>query len=609
MIKLKKLKFSNMFSYGDNNVIDFTKLPIAQLTGPNGFGKTSLVLILQELLYSKNIKGLKKDEIQNTFSTSNSWSGELEFEVDSNNYKVSVIRKGDTSKVKLEENGKDISEHRIPDTYKKIESILGLPFKVFSQLTYQSSKDLLEFLYATDTTRKKFLIELFNLEQYLAIGDNIKTILVSLEKELATLEGEKRSIETTLSTTVIPERGIEKVVPKVDDTLEGKIRELKLELNNYIEQSKKIDANNIRKNELAAITFDISLEKPIDPINDRTRATELNKLITEAQTNLNNKQTSIKKLNTNDKCYACGQHIDNTKSIEIKTTLEDEITTLDMNILNYNQELSDLKQVFAEYQTKLMAWTKNQSNIERFQTLSTLIDKTLPNALPDYSSLRNNLNVLTATLTKEEANQKEVIAYNEGIKNRNIKIQTLEEQNRNFKVRQELLSNDIVSLQRRISNLTILKKAFSPSGVVAYKLENVVKELENSINRYLSILSDGQFQFEFQLTGEKLNIIIINNGIEKSVESLSGGEFGRVQTSVLLAVRNTLADIGNKRINLLLLDEITGVLDAAGKEKLFEVLSEENEANIMLIAHDYSHPLIPKIEIDKIDNVSSIHAD
>ncbi len=384
---------------------------------------------------------------------------------------------------------------------------------------------------------------------------------------------------------------------------------MKLELNNYIEQSKKIDANNIRKNELAAITFDISLEKPIDPINDRTRATELNKLITEAQTNLNNKQTSIKKLNTNDKCYACGQHIDNTKSIEIKTTLEDEITTLDMNILNYNQELSDLKQVFAEYQTKLMAWTKNQSNIERFQTLSTLIDKTLPNALPDYSSLRNNLNVLTATLTKEEANQKEVIAYNEGIKNRNIKIQTLEEQNRNFKVRQELLSNDIVSLQRRIYNLTILKKAFSPSGVVAYKLENVVKELENSINRYLSILSDGQFQFEFQLTGEKLNIIIINNGIEKSVESLSGGEFGRVQTSVLLAVRNTLADIGNKRINLLLLDEITGVLDAAGKEKLFEVLSEENEANIMLIAHDYSHPLIPKIEIDKIDNVSSIHAD
>jgi DNA repair exonuclease SbcCD ATPase subunit len=81
-----------------------------------------------------------------------------------------------------------------------------------------------------------------------------------------------------------------------------------------------------------------------------------------------------------------------------------------------------------------------------------------------------------------------------------------------------------------------------------------------------------------------------------------------VQTAVLLAVRSTLSKIGGKSINLLFLDEITGVLDDAGKEKLFEVLQEEVGLNVFLISHDYSHPLIPKIEIEKINNISTIYA-
>ena len=68
----------------------------------------------------------------------------------------------------------DISDHKVLDTYKKISDIIGLDFEVFSQLTYQSSTDLLEFLKATDANRKKFLINLFNLEKYIAIGEKIK---------------------------------------------------------------------------------------------------------------------------------------------------------------------------------------------------------------------------------------------------------------------------------------------------------------------------------------------------------------------------------------------------------------------------------------------------
>ena len=57
-------------------------------------------------------------------------------------------------------------------------------------------------------------------------------------------------------------------------------------------------------------------------------------------------------------------------------------------------------------------------------------------------------------------------------------------------------------------------------------------------------------------------------------------------------------------MNLLFLDEITGVLDDAGKEKLIDILQEEDNMNVFLISHDFTHPLIEKVSIIKENNIS-----
>ena len=153
-----------------------------------------------------------------------------------------------------------------------------------------------------------------------------------------------------------------------------------------------------------------------------------------------------------------------------------------------------------------------------------------------------------------------------------------------------------------------MKKAFSTSGIVAFKLENLTKELQNAINHYLSLLSDGQFQIRFTLDKEKLNIVVINNGEATPIETVSGGEFSRIQTAILLAIRNLLSKLGGSSINLLFLDEITGVLDDEGKEKLIEVLRSEENLNVFLISHDFTHPLVDKIQIIKEKNISTVRA-
>ena len=164
MITLKTLQWDNCFSYGKGNKLDLDDATVTQLVGTNGQGKSSIPLILEEVLFNKNSKGIKKAEIQNRF-INKGYHINLTFDVDENNYEIDVLRKGNI-KCKLYENGEDISSHTATNTYKTVQNLLGLDFKTFTQLVYQNTNMSLQFLTATDTNRKKFLIELLKMEEY-----------------------------------------------------------------------------------------------------------------------------------------------------------------------------------------------------------------------------------------------------------------------------------------------------------------------------------------------------------------------------------------------------------------------------------------------------------
>ena len=100
---------------------------------------------------------------------------------------------------------------------------MGTDFEVFSQLTYQSSTDLLDFLKATDTNRKKFLINLFNLEKYITIGDKIKIKTSATEKDNIKLQGELKSIEDFINSASIPDKKSAVTIPEVEANLQQEI--------------------------------------------------------------------------------------------------------------------------------------------------------------------------------------------------------------------------------------------------------------------------------------------------------------------------------------------------------------------------------------------------
>ena len=200
----------------------------------------------------------------------------------------------------------------------------------------------------------------------------------------------------------------------------------------------------------------------------------------------------------------------------------------------------------------------------------------------------------------------EVVEENERRERHNTRIGIIQEQTAQFQEQLVSLENGLQSAEDKLTILEILKKAFSTNGLLAYKIESLVKELEILTNEYLAEFSDGRFSINFVVENDKLNVEVSDNGNIIDILALSSGELARVNIATLVAIRKLMTSISRSQINVLFLDEVNQALDEQGKEKVVEVLLKEENLNTYLVSHGWTHPLLEKIEIIKEDNISRL---
>ena len=255
MIILQKLKWDNCFSYGEGNEIDLDKSTLTQLVGTNGVGKSSIPLILEEVLFNKNSKNVKKADIANRY-VGNGYNISLSFTVDSDEYCISVIRRA-TLKCKLTKNGEDISSHTASNTYKTLLEILGIDFKTFTQLVYQNTNASLQFLTATDTNRKKFLIDLLKLEEYVDYFEVFKEATRVNSHEVTSVNASLGTIEKWLTDNKLEDTSLlsKMDLPKMSEKDGESLQKLLVEFENISEKNRKINDNNFLRNQMQSIDF------------------------------------------------------------------------------------------------------------------------------------------------------------------------------------------------------------------------------------------------------------------------------------------------------------------------------------------------------------------
>ena len=592
MITLKRLAWDNCFSYGEGNVLDLADSTVTQLVGTNGAGKSSIPLILEEVLFNKNSKGIKKADIANRIHNKG-YNITLDFDVNEDEYKIDVIRKA-SIKCKLYKNGEDISSHTATNTYKSVEEILGLDFKTFTQIVYQNTNTSLQFLTATDTNRKKFLIDLLQLEKYVKYFEIFKENSRILSGEVSHIQGKVDTIEKWLNDnnleapSILPKLDL----PKISEKDEEQLSSLQLDFKNISEINKKINQNNYYKEELGKIN-----------LNEFSNVSGIVESYDKDLEELGKWQaiydTPILEGTDEEVCPTCGQEVDQDLLQEIWEKEEEKHQQAFNNITIIKNTINHKKQVNE-------AIARKETAERQFKELFSSIDESLPREVHDAYKLEGKIQMLKLNMKKERDKLHEVIEENERRERHNTRLEIIQEQIKDFEEELSEKLEELEEVKDRLASVDILKKAFSTNGLLAYKIENLVKDLEELTNEYLAELSDGRFNLQFVVTNDKLNVEIDDNGKAVEILALSAGELARVNTSTLLAIRKLMSSISKSRINVLFLDEVTNVLDEAGKEKMVEILLGEENLNTYIVSHGWTHPLLAKIEVIKENEISRL---
>ena len=456
----------------------------------------------------------------------------------------------------------------------------------------------MQFLTATDANRKKFLIDLLHLEKYVELFDIFKSASREVSNTSATIAGKLATVEKWLETnklsdiTILPMLDLE--IDTSDD--EKALSSLMAEIENISEKNKKITTNNQYKALLDQI--DIA-EIQSSNIRDYESYDELQAELGSVQAVATGAQRTLKKLEElKEICPTCKQPID----------VSAEKAMIDVERRKHEEALERV----SEIKPRIIQIKENNAEFERnvkaqkdWEDLLRSFDQSLPRNILDKYELEDELQNLQSKLQEAKRQLAENAAENERRTKINTRIQVIQEQTAEFVEQQEEYDGKLAGNQKLESELDILKKSFSTNGLLAYKIENLVGELEEMANEYLAELSDGRFTLEFVVSNDKLNVQITDNGNVVDILALSSGELARVNTATLIAIRKLMSSISKSKINILFLDEVTNVLDDQGREKLVEVLLRE-DMNTYIVSHGWSHPLLEKIEVVKDGNISTL---
>ena len=597
MITLKTLQWDNCFSYGSGNVLNLEENTVTQIIGTNGMGKSSIPLIIEEALFNKNSKGIKKADIPNRY-VNNGYKIHLEFTKDDDEYSVTIDRKTNI-KVSFLKNGEDISSHTATNTFKTIQEVIGIDFKTFSQLVYQNTNASLQFLTATDTNRKKFLIDLLHLEEYVELFELFKNASRDLSVDMSAIKSKIATVEKWLSDNKLRDTTILPMLEFQNDTeeLENDFRSLTKEIENISEKNKKISQNNqcitlLKKINIQKIqNIDVESKESYD--NLQAELGTLNGVVA------GSRKIMRKLEDLEGKCPTCEQPVQEAFKQSLITEESTKISFAQEKMSEITTRIEEIKRNNERFEYK--------SKMQReWEDLYRSIDRNLPMALLDKGELEERLAGVRADLVSIKESVAETAKENERRTRQNTRIQVIQEQTEEFLSELENAQKELSEIDSVFSNLEVLKKAFSTNGLIAYKIENLVKELEELVNTYLAELSDGRFTLEFVVSNDKLNVQITDNGNIVDILALSSGELARVNTATLIAIRKLMSSISKSRINILFLDEVINVLDETGREKLVEVLLGEENLNTYVVSHGWTHPLLEKIEVVKRENVSAL---
>jgi DNA repair exonuclease SbcCD ATPase subunit/DNA repair exonuclease SbcCD nuclease subunit len=567
----KTFEFSNMFSYGEDNLIRFEKAQgIMGIFAPNASGKSSMWDALSFCIYdktsrtniSKNILNNRKDMFYCKFT----------FEIDGVDYfierKAKYVRKKTSVKVDVNfwrENGdviESLNGEQRKDTNKNIEKFLG-KFEdfVLTALSLQGNNAL--FIDKSQSERKEILSQFIGVDIFDKLyqkaadenrdnatlirkfkSDDFTTKLASIDTELKTDKNEYKLLEMSQKALKEEDDILNRQIIKLNEKIVKlnsdsgvSIEELEKRLKNL---EMKVEGLETTKGSLQdRITFreeqQIVLEEILDKFDEEDLEEGINTL-TSLKTNIGTIEGEIEKVNIkleslyerkdhldshkyNEECDVC---MENSKSIlETKDAVGSQIKDFNDNLQEFEKEKLDLTIKIDSLSNYEEEWDKYKDAKDKEDKLdreiSQLINK-LSTTETEEIRLDTQVTQQTQLIDEYYKNEKQII------KNKEIREQITGVRQKQTGIKDELkrINSDVLKLNGRVSALQNQKETIEDRIDEVKNLEQQSKLFDF----YLNALGKDGVSYELiekslpMIEGEVNNILaqIVEFGMQLEID-------------------------------------------------------------------------------------------
>jgi DNA repair exonuclease SbcCD ATPase subunit len=654
---IKKIEFNNFLSYGENQILDFTKcngITFVESDPPNFGGKTVLTVdLLMFLFFNTTTKSSKAEEIFNRFTTKDKVSVRGEITIDGEDYLI--VRNLERKKSKAGEwnvkteldffkklpNGElqNFTGEQRRETEKFIKSSIGEQDDFLTTILTTSSnlEDLLE---SKPTARGQILSRFLGLELLKKKEELGKEIYSEFSKSMISNVYSGEKLKQDISDY---QEKIEQLLVRssqVDNELELLKDRLKKgqEFRDSLVEQKHSDIDP----SIAIVNpkkLDEDIESVRGSIFDVRQKIESIKVVEpkefyyedkhdeiKEQQSTTFKQKSVVDIKIEDlvklsqtvsggiKCEHCGIDLMNAEITATKLAEMDSLRTESKNygeklveITSKEKEFVQLKKDFDEYEKNKLVREKYEANLESYQLRLNNAEDTKQKYLEAQIKIEENRTI-------EDKINRATVKLNE-LTSENVKLEK-EKSNNNLQIKnhQENITKNqtlIQTIQEEYEKEKVYKlylEVFGKNGIT----KTIMKQMVPMINSELQKLTQDSSYFRLEIKISDKNEVefwMIDNGtgVEKLMSSGSGYE----RTIASLALRAVLSKICSlPKPNIIVFDEVFGKVSNDNLEMVGEFFTKIKEyfPKIFVITHN---PLVSNwadtiVKVKKEDNISRV---
>jgi len=523
--RLKVFEFDNLFSYGESNIVDFSKLNgIVGLFAPNATGKSSLLDALSFCLFDTTSRAFKASSILN--NKRKKFSCRVNFEINGLNYYITRTGK----KLNNEHVKVDVDFYMIDETGEKvslngdqrrttnfnIRRVIGT-YEDFILTTLSSQNNSTVFIDKTQKERKELLAQFMGIgvfdKLYTLAHEEIYEVSTLLKdfkktnysKELVEIDSEIDSFRIEYDSLIV-----------VKNDLIEEDRQLSKDILEITKKLKPVDdaITDIEQLKIDKHTFKDELQNIEETITEIESKTEVNGL---KEDELREKIESYTDDNINKKYLELQQNEQNKSDIKI------EIDKLKIDVKHKLDKINTLGNL--KYDSNCEYCMSNPFTLDAIKTKNELeVDKKLANEYVDkFDTLENEINHIQHIRDKkfDLDNSLETLQSIESQNLKYISLQTLMLEKKNNTIKQiNLLEEKII-------------KYFTQEKDIKYnkELEDDIEDLKETIDNLVTLISEHEDKINTVhgtiKIGEtkKQNIIDTINRVEKLEDKFKAYEY------------------------------------------------------------------------------------